>query len=190
MIQNLIDMVLRGEGDSDVHALTIFSLILQNKCNNVLELGVRSGRTTIPMFNAVKILNGNLTSVDLDMPLFDYEILEHSYDKFKFIQSDSIEFLKTQVSKSIKYDFVHIDDWHDGLHVIKELNLISQMVDNKSIITLHDAMANTFPEYNKNEGHGEFGNGGVYRALSSLDSNEWEWCTIPVGHGLTILRKI
>ena len=35
----------------------------------------------------------------------------------------------------------------------------------------------------------EWANGGPYRAVKELDSNKWEYVTIPVNNGLTILRK-
>ncbi len=35
----------------------------------------------------------------------------------------------------------------------------------------------------------EWGEGGPYRAVEELDKNKWEWMTIPVNHGLTLLRK-
>jgi len=33
------------------------------------------------------------------------------------------------------------------------------------------------------------GGGGPYKALLELDMDKWEYATIPVNHGLTILRK-
>lgn len=190
MFEKMIQTTINGLGDSDAHTLTLFALILQNKCRNILELGVRSGGTTIPMFYASKILNSTLTSVDIDVPIFDYQSLENDYSNYRFAQSDSIQFLNRQVNDGVLYDFIHIDDWHDGKHVIEELKMIAKLTTNTSIITLHDAMAHTYPVYKTDEGEGEFGNGGVYRALKSLDPNIWEYCTIPVCHGLTILRKI
>ena len=50
---------------------------------------------------------------------------------------------------------------------------------NQSIVLLHDAL----PGY-------VFGSDGPHKALHSLSSDEWEFATVPVCQGLTILRKL
>ncbi|KKN13256.1 hypothetical protein LCGC14_1008300, partial [marine sediment metagenome] len=61
-----------------------------------------------------------------------------------------------------------------------------------SIILMHDAMYyHTYPDYNDtvdNNPKGEFAE--IARVLHTLSKNEWEYSTIPVCHGLTILRKL
>jgi predicted O-methyltransferase YrrM len=191
-IETIIDMTINGPGDSDRHALVLFSLILQNKSKSVMELGVRSGRTTMPIFEACKITRASMISVDMNKPQFDYKILEEGYPNFKFVLSDSIIFLEKCVSNKVYFDFVFVDDWHDGIHVRRELDLLDALTDNKSLIVLHDLMYNNSqPYYNTSVGKNgdEFGNGGPFFAVNSLDKNVWEWCTIPVNNGLTILRK-
>jgi predicted O-methyltransferase YrrM len=191
-IQSLIDQTISHTGDSDQHAMTLFSLILQIKGKNILELGVRSGFTTRPMFAAAKLIGARMTSVDLSSPNFDVNELSKEYSNYTFVMSDAIQFLKKQVEVGEKYDFIFIDDWHCGLHVAKELELIDKLTDNRSIITLHDLMAHSEPLYNTIDifNTGEFGNGGPYTAVNNLDKKLWEYCTIPVNNGLTILRKI
>jgi hypothetical protein len=69
--------------------------------------------------------------------------------------------------------------------------LIEQLIDNKSIILLHDLMAFTEPEYHlplEGQKGTEWGEGGPTRAVFELDRNIWEWATIPINNGLTILR--
>jgi hypothetical protein len=77
--------------------------------------------------------------------------------------------------------------------VKREIELIENLIDEKSIVLLHDSMGlNNHPNYTKTINYpsdSEWGEGGVYRALEELDPNKWEWSTIPVNHGLTILRK-
>ena len=54
-------------------------------------------------------------------------------------------------------------------------------------------MAFTYPEYHLPlEGlkNSEWGEGGPTRAVFELDPERWEYATIPVNNGLTILRKI
>lgn len=190
-IQSLIEQTISHTGDSDRHAMTLFSLILQTKSKNILELGVRSGFTTRPMFAAAKLIGAKMTSVDLNRPNFDIAELTKDYSGYNFVLSEAIAFLQNEVVKGERYDFIFIDDWHCGLHVAKELELIDKLTDNTSIITLHDLMAHSEPNYNTADifNTGEFGNGGPYAAVNNLDKNAWEFCTIPVNNGLTILRK-
>ena len=108
-----------------------------------------------------------------------------------------MEFLK---SYDKQIDLIFIDDWHEYSHVLAELELIKDKVSSAGLITMHDTMYGNWepnyhvdmnpecPRYGK-----EFANGGVYQALKDFTEkypNEWEFCTIPVDHGLTILRKI
>ena len=65
-------------------------------------------------------------------------------------------------------------------------------VSPKSVIVLHDLMYGNYePHYHcdltlKN---GQWAGGGPYRAISELNEQFWEFSTIPVNNGLTILRK-
>jgi len=108
---------------------------------------------------------------------------------------DSIEFLTTYVASNATavWDLVFIDDWHSRDHVKKELELLSERVTQKGLILLHDLMSITAPNYNYDKQRIlEFANGGVYYGLADFIKNSgdlWEWSTIPVCHGLTLLRK-
>lgn len=180
-----------GMGDSDHHLVTIYGIALQIKAKNILELGVRGGTTTEPLALAAFNNRGMLTSVDKE-PI-DCQIPYGVHFHWNPVQSDSIEFLKEEVKKGTHYDLIYVDDWHEYSHVKHELMLIEQLIDNKSIILLHDLMAFTEPEYHIPL-HGikgtEWGEGGPTRAVFELDKNIWEWATIPINNGLTILRKI
>jgi hypothetical protein len=51
-------------------------------------------------------------------------------------------------------------------------------------------MPNSVPNYTLTFNMGdEWAGGGPYKALLELDMDKWEYATIPVNHGLTILRK-
>jgi predicted O-methyltransferase YrrM len=187
---NIEEIVLNGQGDTDRHLLTLYALVLSLKAKRILELGVRNGATTAPLLFASRSINGLLTSVDIATHEFTIplELAPH----WKFHQMDAIEFLTSEVAAKAKYDIIYIDDWHDGNHVKKELELVEQLVTPNSLILLHDLMYfNTCPDYHSNfqKDGTEWGNGGPYKAVSDLDLTKWEYSTIPVGHGLTILRK-
>jgi predicted O-methyltransferase YrrM len=185
----MIKQVLEKKDDTDGHLMTMFSLVLSLNAKNVLELGVRAGNSTKPLLDAVQITGGTLTSVDIDKPVE----LVHKHlnnDHWKFQHCDSLGYLRTLPDDEI-FDLVLVDDWHDGLHALQEIELLDRHVTTKSIILLHDTMCpHTEPEYHLYDTvGGEFGHGGPYRVIKELNPNRWEWSTIPVSHGLTMIRK-
>lgn len=184
-IEKIIHTTVNGSGDSDQLCAAIFGIALTTRGKRFLELGVREGHTTLPLLLAAKELSGTLTSVDISETTFDCP--EDLKTNWTFFKTDAIDFLeKNQTS----FDLIFIDDWHDGIHVEKELALLEPFCTTSSIILLHDLMhSHRHPNYNMEEGYGEFANGGPYRAVSTLDSRRWEFSTIPFSHGLTLLRK-
>jgi len=187
-------------GDSDHHLTTIFGIALQIRAQKILELGVRYGDTSEPLVTAASMVDGHLTAVDISPTLWKCPDDLKSY--YQFIKSEAISFLEQEVSKKSYYDLVYIDDWHAYEHVKKELELIDKITDKKSIILLHDCMAfqdldgmdsktrGDYHDCTSSPKGTEWSQGGPTRAVLELDKNKWEWVTIPVNNGLTILRKI
>lgn len=197
LINKLIDKTLTGKGDSDQHLMTLFSLTIQTKAKNILELGMRQGTTTEPLLLGAYLNKGLLTSVDISSP-YGFNPQEELKMHHLFVQQDAIEFLQNQISIGKYYDLVFVDDWHSYRHVKKELELLDKLTDEKSLIIMHDTMAFTFPQYHwpiDSPADTEWGEGGPTRALFEFvdDVNniekDYEFCTIPVNNGLTILRK-
>ncbi len=177
-----------GETQNFEHVLTFFSIALQMKTKKILELGVRNGGSSYPFLVACKVLGGHLTSVDINNSV--WKAPEDLAEFQSFIQSDAVEFLKNNTER---YDLIYVDDWHSYSHVKKELEEIDRVSDENTIILLHDLMGrNKHPHYFNPltyESTGEWGDGGPFRAVNELDKDKWEWVTIPINHGLTILRK-
>jgi predicted O-methyltransferase YrrM len=191
ILQDLINRSLYPDPrmDSDWHAMTIFSIGIQLKAKRILELGTRDGRTTLPLLLSASMTDGNLTSVDISNTPWECPIELQS--KWNFIKSDAIKFLSKQEGI---YDLIFIDDWHTYAHVKKELELIDRLITPSSIILIHDLMGmwnhpNYFQPDSANWNGGEWEGGGPYKAMLELDTKIWEWSTIPVNNGLTILRK-
>lgn len=185
-MDEVLKQTLTGRGDSDRHALTLLSLVVSLKARNVLELGVRNGDTTRPIIEACKLVGATLTSVDVSPTPFTSD-----YPEWKFIESDAIKYLES-VPAGVHWDLVYIDDWHSYPHVKRELELLDAHVSPRSLIVLHDLMyANYEPHYHcdLHVKEGQWALGGPYRAVAELSENFWEFATIPVNNGLTILRK-
>ena len=188
LMNRTLKTVNDGETQHFEHVLTFFSIALQMKTKKILELGVRNGGSSYPFLVACKVLGGHLTSVDINNNV--WKAPEELAQYQTFIQSDAIEFL---TNNNEKYDLIYVDDWHSYPHVKKELEQIDRVSDENTIILLHDLMGQSChphyynPLYSKE--NTEWGLGGPYRAVNELDKSKWEWMTIPINHGLTILRK-
>ena len=186
-IDDFCDKALYGNLDSDRHIITIFSIALASKGKTFVELGVREGHTTEPLYEAVKLNGGHLWSVDINIPTE----FKSNNENYTFVQKDSIEFLD-EWPKDKRIDVAYVDDWHSYSHVKKQLEILDQLVGPSSIILLHDLMyGNTDPFYHSDLTlkEGQWADGGPYRAVAELNPQFWEWATLPWNNGLTILRK-
>ena len=186
-MDKFIEKALHGDGDYDRHLISIFAMALASRGKTYVELGVREGHTTEPLYEAARLNGGHLWSVDLNDPS-EYKPDNGNYT---FTKSDSIQFLQ-EWPKDKKMDVVFVDDWHSYSHVKKQLDLLDQCVGPSSIILLHDLMyGNTDPFYHADLAHGgpQWNSGGPYRAVAELNQQFWEWSTLPWNNGLTILRK-
>ena len=188
-VNRFVNKAIDGEGDSDRHLITLFSIALASKGKTYVELGVREGHTTEPLYQAAFLNHGKLYSVDLNKPTEFNPPNDTS--NYQFVKGDSIQFLE-EWPKHIKMDVVFVDDWHSYPHVKRQLELLDECVGPSSVILLHDLMyGNTDPFYHADLSHGgpQWDEGGPYRAVAELNPQFWEWSTLPWNNGLTILRK-
>ena len=188
-LPSIMNDVINGNGDSDKHLMTLFSIAIGIKAKKILELGVRNGKTTLPLLLAAKINNGKVVSIDINETTFTPPDDLKEYLEFK--QMDALKYLE-DVNKDEPFDLIFIDDWHAYKHVKKELEFIDKMVSPKSVVLLHDLMyGNHAPHYHADLTlvDGQWADGGPYRAVAELNQQFWEFSTIPVNNGLTLLRK-
>lgn len=189
VLQEFISSAVHGAGDSDRHRLTLFSIALASRGKVFVELGVRTGTTTMPLLEAAKLNGGFLHSVDVGDTSFKCPIGYENHWSFQKI--DALEFLHSWDSTT-KIDVLYIDDWHSYEHVKRELEIADRLVGPSSVVLLHDLMwGNHAPFYHCDLTlkAGQWANGGPYRAVCELDPQLWEWATLPWNNGLTILRK-
>lgn len=181
---------LTVNNDSSAHYITLYAIALSIRAKRILELGVRGGETSFPLIAAARITGGHVYSVDINRT----EFMPEPGSPWTFYLMDAISFLEGKAHAKEQYDLVFVDDWHSYPHVRRELELIAQLVTPTSVVLLHDLMAfNREPFYFNSvdePAQNEFGLGGPFRAVSELDRTTWEWATIPVSNGLTLLRKI
>ena len=53
-MDKFIEKALHGDGDSDRHFITLYAMALASRGKNYVELGVREGHTTEPLYEAAK----------------------------------------------------------------------------------------------------------------------------------------
>ena len=189
-LEHVIFKTKFGTGDSDRHGITLFALALSIGAKRVLELGVRTGNTTLPFLMAAQETGGMVYSVDLDPTTFVCPADLKVY--WNFTQQDAHAWLHKACAEQQKFDLIYIDDWHSYEHVKKELEYAEQMTSPSGLIVLHDLMyTDAQPHYRSDPNctDPQWAGGGPYRAVAELDPAVWEWVTVPVNHGLTILRK-
>lgn len=193
LMNKFVDKALHGDGDSDRHLISIYAMALASRGKTYVELGVREGHTTEPLYQAAKANGGKVWSVDINPPT-EYTPMVNGFEDrthYEFVQSDSINFLENW-PKDKKIDVAFVDDWHSYPHVKRQLELLDELVGPSSIILLHDLMyGNTDPFYHCDIAHGgpQWDGGGPYRAVAELNPQFWEWSTLPWNNGLTVLRK-
>lgn len=190
LLAKLVERVIRGGGDSDRHLMTFFTLAIALKAKTIVELGTRYGDSTLPLLLAANMTEGQVTSVDLDVTPFTPPHGTMA-ERWRFVQQDALAFLRDWDPRQ-KMDLVLVDDWHAADHVKQELDLLADRVTPATVILLHDTMYDRAqPDYRSDTGltEGEWAGGGPYRAIADLDPKVWEWATIPVNNGMTLLRK-
>jgi len=187
-IDDIIKDALTGNNETSQHGITLLALACSIRAKNILETGVRRGGTTYPLLRACQILNAHLVSIDIANPMFVPP--EELRQYWTFHKEDALQYIK---NLTICPDLIYIDDWHTSEHVYNELTAIKNLVTKNTLITTHDLM-HTFAHPNYNTAvinHGEFQGTGPYGGVIKFinENPEFEFVTIPVNHGLTILRR-
>jgi len=124
--------------DIHEHLQTIHMLTVELDLKNILELGTRTGESTIALLSAAKELNGKVTSVDID-PCYKAKdmIKKIKFESYwEFIQINDLD-LKWESS----IDHLFIDSSHTYEHTIKEFEKFEPFVKKGGLITLHDIVS-------------------------------------------------
>jgi len=124
--------------DINEHLQTLHMLSVELNLKNILELGTRTGESTIALLFATKELDGKMTSVDI-------EPCNEAKDKVRklglepywnFIQADDLK-----LNWEGQIDHLFIDTSHTYEHTIAELKKFEPYVRKGGLITLHDIIS-------------------------------------------------
>lgn len=124
--------------DIHEHLSVLHMLTVEFNLKNILELGTRTGESTIALLQAAKEIDGFVTSIDIDSCNdAKKKINEYSLgEKWKFIQSDDLE-----INWKDKIDHLFIDTSHTYEQTLSELKKFGSFVRPGGIISLHDIIS-------------------------------------------------
>lgn len=162
--------------DINEHLPTFVELVRTLDAHHVIELGTRTGVSTIGWLHGLVGTSGHLTSIDLS-PRPDIG----DYDHWTFIQGDDLD--PTIVSQLDPADIVFIDTSHLYSQTVKELNVYRWLVRPGGVIVLHDT-ENRIPEDAPARPLYP-----VKRAIKEFcEVNGFDWINLPNCWGLGIIR--
>ena len=134
--KNFVEELMITYSDTWQHIPTLYLLCVLKKPKVILELGCRTGNTTLPLLYAASQHEGHVHSIDIEtwpeLKIFldDKKELKKYWT---FIESDDI---KLEWEKNI--DFLYIDTSHTYDHTIKELKKYEPLVNSGGTIVFHD----------------------------------------------------
>jgi len=126
------DRLAATPSDIYEHLPRFVSLVHELDAKHVIELGTRSGVSTVAWLHGLTATGGRLTSVDIDAaPDIGWPALD-----WEFIRGDDCDpAVMTQLDPA---DIVFIDTSHLYDHTLRELYLYRWLVKGGGVIVLHD----------------------------------------------------
>lgn len=131
----MIDYQRLCETPSDIqsHLPRFVQMVTERNAQHVIELGTRTGVSTVAWLHGLEQTGGKLTSVDIDpAPL----IGEHP--QWTFIQGDDCD--PAVFGLLVEADIVFIDTSHLYDHTLRELHLYRWLVKPGGLLVLHDTL--------------------------------------------------
>lgn len=134
--ENPVERKMISYSDTWQHIPTLYLLCILKKPKNILELGCRTGNTTMPLLYAASQYGGHVSSIDIETWPELNNFLEDTDELKKywtFIESDDIK-----IEWKEKIDFLYIDTSHMYEHTLNELKKYEPLVNSGGTIVFHD----------------------------------------------------
>ena len=117
--------------DIYLHLPTFVQLCLDRQARHVVELGTRTGVSTVAWLHGLAQTGGRLTSVDIDeRPAIG------EFDHWTFVQGSDLD--PAVFSQLDDADIVFVDTSHLYDQTLRELNLYRHLVKPDGLLVLHD----------------------------------------------------
>lgn len=140
-LSNPLEMHMLKVTDINHHLVTLYMLTVELGLRSVLELGVRTGESTIALLLAARDIGGRVTSIDIaDSPQAASEVNSLGLAPYwHFIKGDDLV-----VSWNAPIDLLFIDTSHTYQHTLQELAKFEPFVRVGGVLVLHDVV--TYPD--------------------------------------------
>lgn len=126
------ERLARTPSDIYLHLPRFVGMVKAGNCKKVLELGTRTGVSTVAWLHALEQTGGHLWSVDIDTKP---AIGEHAH--WTYIQGDDTD--ETVIAQlPAPFDICFIDTSHHYRHTLWELDRYISLVRSGGLIVLHD----------------------------------------------------
>lgn len=129
-IDELFHFYKINPSDINQHLQFMHDVCIEVDARQVVELGVRSGLSTVAFLAAMEQTDGYVWSCDIDQPRVSDEVTNHP--RWEFVWGDDME----MVDDAPECDVLFIDTSHAYLHTLAELNAYSAKA--AKVILLHD----------------------------------------------------
>jgi len=115
------------------HLERMYRVVLETNAQQVVELGTRSGVSTLAFLAGVEQTGGRVWSCDVNPPDVPAEVVEHP--AWTFRQGDD----RVLVGQApCQVDVLFIDTSHEYPHTLDELELYAPLVRKGGAIVMHD----------------------------------------------------
>lgn len=141
MIADLLRKYEDAESDIQGHLARLHALVVEVGAQTVVELGVRTGRSTVALLAGVERTGGRVWSCDLNAPGIPAEVVDHP--QWTFVRGDDVTVVD-QAPRPI--DVLFIDTSHEYEHTLAELNAYAPLVRSGGVVVLHDTNPALWPE--------------------------------------------
>jgi len=148
----LQELVALNADTSDC-VVPLVSIACAIRARRILELGVRSGVSTIALLVACRKLQGTLVSFDIDscqaacQKIESLGLMNKERMNWLFVQQDDRNMLQTVKLRSMEMIFLDTD--HDLDHTSVELDLCDKVLKKGGVLLVHDTLAPAYADINK-----------------------------------------
>jgi predicted O-methyltransferase YrrM len=137
----------QGAGDISYHLPTLLLLVLEFSLKNIVELGTRTGNSTLTLLEAAQHVGGRVLSIDIDPCLEAKRRVQEANLTYlwTFIQGHDLQLESDRIFQPIH--LLLIDTNHLYEYTVQELKKYSSHLRSGSWVVLHDYVS--FPGVNR-----------------------------------------
>lgn len=130
-----VELLFTRCNDIYAHLPTLYRTVVDRQYGRILELGTRTGESTLALLMAAQATKGNVTSVDIQPVPVAWARIEEAglLGLWEFIHSDDL-----LLEWNDHIDLLFIDTTHQYEHTLRELAKYEPFVVEGGAIALHD----------------------------------------------------